>query len=256
MNLDNIRIVLVNTTHPGNIGGVARAMKNMGLSRLYLVAPGKFPDEQAAWRAASAGDLLERAVITATVEDAINDCQFVVGTSARERRIPWPLLDPRQCAARIGALSGREQVAVLFGREDRGLTNEELQLCNLHLHIPTSDAYSSLNLAMAVQIVCYELRMLLVQPGLPASEDEQWDTPFCTVENLERFYVHLEQTLTAIEFLDPAAPRQLMARLRRLYGRVRLDEMELNILRGILTETQKWVDRGRRDETVPPERQE
>jgi len=189
-------------------------------------------------------------VITATLEEAIGDCQFVVGTSARERRIPWPLLDPRQCAARIGAVCGREQVAIMFGREDRGLTNEELQLCNLHLHIPTSDAYSSLNLAMAVQIVCYELRMLLLQDQLPASEDEQWDTPFCTLENLERFYLHLEQTLTAIEFLDPAAPRQLMARLRRLYGRVRLDEMELNILRGILTETQKWVERGRRVETA------
>ncbi len=250
MNLDNIRIVLVNTTHPGNIGGVARAMKNMGLTRLYLVAPEKFPDEQAVWRAAAAGDLLDSAVITASVEEAIGDCQFVVGTSARERRIPWPLLDPRQCAARIGAVCGREQVAIMFGREDRGLTNEELQLCNLHLHIPTSAAYSSLNLAMAVQIVCYELRMLLLQDQLPASEDEQWDTPFCTLENLERFYLHLEQTLTAIEFLDPAAPRQLMARLRRLYGRVRLDEMELNILRGILTETQKWVERGRRVETA------
>ena len=245
MNLDNIRIVLVNTTHPGNIGGVARAMKNMGLSRLYLVAPRKYPDEQAVWRAASAGDLLENAVVTDTVEEAIADCQFVVGTSARERRIPWPLLDPRQCAGRIDPVSEREQVAVLFGREDRGLTNEELQLCNLHLNIPTSDDYSSLNLAMAVQIVCYELRMLLVQPQLPANEDDEWDTAFATVENMERFYLHLEQALTDIEFLNPAAPRQLMSRLRRLYGRVRLDEMELNILRGILTETQKWVARGR-----------
>lgn len=245
MNLENIRIVLVNTTHPGNIGGVARAMKNMGLSRLYLVAPLKFPHEQAVWRAASAADVLENAVVTATVEEAIADCQFVVGTSARERRIPWPLLDPRQCAERIDTVSGQEQVAVMFGREDRGLTNDELQLCNLHLNIPTSDAYSSLNLAMAVQIVCYELRMLQVQPALAKTEDEQWDTPFSTVENLERFYVHLEQTLTDIEFLDPAAPRQLMARLRRLYGRVRLDEMELNILRGILTETRKWVARAK-----------
>jgi len=250
MKLDNIRIVLVNTTHPGNIGGVARAMKNMGLSRLYLVAPEKFPDEQANWRAAAAADLLESAVITASVEEAIGDCQFVVGTSARERRIPWPLLDPRQCAARIDAVCGREQVAIMFGREARGLTNEELQLCNLHLHIPSSEAYSSLNLAMAVQIVWYELRMLRLKDQLPATEDEQWDTPFCTLENLERFYLHLEQTLAAIEFLDPAAPRQLMARLRRLYGRVRLDEMELNILRGILTETQKWVERGRRSETA------
>lgn len=245
MNLDNIRIVLVNTTHPGNIGGVARAMKNMDLSRLYLVDPVKFPHEQARWRAASAEDLLEHAVVVGSVQEAIADCQFVVGTSARERRIPWPLLGPRECSQRLDTLSDNEQVAVMFGREDRGLTNEELQLCNMHLHIPTSEAYSSLNLAMAVQIVCYELRMLMVGDEQPVREDEQWDAPFSTAENMERFYVHLEQTLTEIEFLDPAAPRQLMSRLRRLYGRVRLDEMELNILRGILTETRKWVARAR-----------
>ncbi len=248
MNLDNTRIVLVNTSHPGNIGGVARAMKNMGLSRLYLVAPRQYPHEQADWRAASASDVLESAVVTDTLDQAIGDCQFVVGTSARERRIPWPLQDARQCAVRMAEASGREQVAVLFGREDRGLTNEELKVCNLHLNIPTSEDYSSLNLAMAVQIVCYEYRMLLAQDDLPATEDEQWDAPFATRDNMERFYTHLEQTLTEIEFLDPAAPRQLMARLRRLYGRVRLDEMELNILRGILTETQKWVARGRREQ--------
>lgn len=245
MNLDNIRIVLVNTSHPGNIGGVARAMKNMGLSRLYLVAPRQYPDEQAAWRAASAQDVLDKAVVTDTLEEAIGDCQFVVGTSARERRIPWPLLDPRSSAGKIAELSSREQVAVLFGREDRGLTNEELKQCNLHMTIPTSDDYSSLNLAMAVQIVCYELRVLIGSDQDPAREDDEWDAPFSTRENMERFFVHLEQTLTDIEFLDPAAPRQLMSRLRRLYSRVRLDEMELNILRGILTETQKWVRRAR-----------
>lgn len=241
MNLDNIRIVLVNTSHPGNIGGVARAMKNMGLSRLYLVDPRQYPHEQASWRAASATDVLDGAVVTASLDEAIGDCQFVVGTSARERRIPWPLLDPRRSATKIAKVSTREQVAVLFGREDRGLTNEELKQCNLHLNIPTSDQYSSLNLAMAVQIVCYELRLLLDSDRLPQSEDQEWDAPFSTLENMERFYAHLEQTLTDIEFLDPAAPRQLMARLRRLFSRVRLDEMELNILRGILTETQKWV---------------
>ena len=248
MNLENIRIVLVNTSHPGNIGGVARAMKNMGVSRLYLVDPREFPNEQATWRAASATDLLDTAVVTSSVEEAIADCQFVVGTSARERRIPWPLLDARECAARIAQHSGKEQVAVLFGREDRGLTNEELQLCNLHLNIPTSGSYSSLNLAMAVQIVCYELSMLLTGSEHPIKEDAEWDAPFASGENMERFYRHLEETLTQIEFLDPAAPRQLMPRLRRLYSRVRLDEMELNILRGILTETQKWVERAGRSQ--------
>ncbi|NND69369.1 MAG: tRNA (cytosine(32)/uridine(32)-2'-O)-methyltransferase TrmJ [Halioglobus sp.] len=249
MNPDNIRIVLVNTTHPGNIGGVARAMKNMGLSRLYLVAPRKFPHEEADWRAASAQDILAGAVVCDTLEQAVDDCQFVAGTSARERSIPWPLLDARQCAARIADASQNEQVAVLFGREDRGLTNDELKCCNLHLNIPSAAAYSSLNLAMAVQIVAYELRMLAVAGDLPAAQDDQWDTPFSTRENMERFYTHLEETLVDIEFLDPAAPRQLMARLRRLYSRVRLDEMELNILRGILTETQKWVKKARKSET-------
>ena len=244
MNTDNIRIVLVNTSHPGNIGGVARAMKNMGLQRLYLVAPRDYPNEQAVWRAASAGDILETAIVVPTLAEASGDCQFIVGTSARERRIPWPLMDARQCAQRMAVASGQEQVAVLFGREDRGLTNEELKVCNLHLNIPTSEAYSSLNLAMAVQIVAYELRMLQVATDRPESEIDQWDAPFASNDNMERFYTHLEETLVDIEFLDPAAPRQLMSRLRRLYSRVRLDEMELNILRGILTETQKWVQRG------------
>jgi len=246
MNLDNIRIVLVHTSHPGNIGGVARAMKNMGVGKLYLVAPKQYPDEQANWRAVSAGDVLESAVVTETLEEAIADCQFVVGTSARGRRIPWPLLDPRQCAQRMDLACDHGEVAVLFGREDRGLTNDELQLCNLHLNIPTSQAYSSLNLAMAVQIVCYELRMLQEAPRLPVSDAQDWDTPFSSSDNMERFYTHLEETLVELEFLDPGAPRQLMSRLRRLYSRVRLDEMELNILRGILTQTRKWVAKARK----------
>ena len=240
MNSDNIRIVLVNTTHPGNIGGAARAMKNMGLRRLALVAPRKFPHEEADWRAAGAGDVLQSAVLFETLEEAIADCQLVVGTSARGRRIPWPVLDPRHCATRVlGAARDNEQVALVFGREDRGLTNEELQSCHLHLHVPSHEDYPSLNLAMAVQVVAYELRMQALEGVLPADPCHEWDAPFSTVENMERFYRHLEETLVQIGFLDPAAPRQLMARLRRLYGRVRLDEMELNILRGILTETQR-----------------
>jgi tRNA (cytidine32/uridine32-2'-O)-methyltransferase len=246
MKLENIRIVLVNTSHPGNIGAVARAMKNMGLGRLYLVAPRQFPDEQANWRAVSAEDVLDNATVTETLEEAVGDCQFVVGTSARGRRIPWPLLDPRRCAQQMDGESERGEVAVLFGREDRGLTNDELKVCNLHLNIPTSTEYSSLNLAMAVQVVCYELRMVLDMPDLPEQQDAQWDTSFATRDNMERYYEHLEQTLIDVEFLDPAAPRQLMLRLRRLYSRVRLDDMELRILRGILTETQKWVAKARK----------
>lgn len=246
MKLDNIRIVLVNTSHPGNIGAVARAMKNMGLSRLYLVSPKQFPDEQATWRAVSASDILESAVVTLTLAEAVGDCQFVVGTSARGRRIPWPLLDPRRCAERMNIESESSEVAVLFGREDRGLTNDELKICNLHLNIPTSQDYSSLNLAMAVQIVAYELRMLLDAQSLAERDDEQWDTPFASQNYMESYYEHLEQTLVDIEFMDRDAPRQLMTRLRRLYSRVRLDEMEMNILRGILSDTQKWVKRAKK----------
>ena len=246
MNLDNIRIVLVHTSHPGNIGAVARAMKNMGITKLSLVAPKQYPDEQANWRAVSAVDVLESAIVTETLEEAIAACQFVVGTSARGRSIPWPLLDPRQCAERIAPATDHGEVAVVFGREDRGLTNDELQLCNLHLNIPTSEAYSSLNLSMAVQVVCYELRMLKISPSLPRNDSEQWDTPFSNSENMEHFYKHLEETLVDIDFLDPAAPRQLMPRMRRMYSRVRLDQMELSILRGILTQTQKWVEKARK----------
>ncbi len=244
MNLENIRVVLVNPSHPGNIGGAARAMKNMGLTRLFLVAPRDYPNQEADGRAASATDILAAAVVVPTLDAAIGDCQFVVGTSARERHIPWPLLDARHCAQRMAQASAREQVAVVFGREDRGLTNEELKVCNLHLNIPTSQAYSSLNLAMAVQIVAYELRMQLASVDSSQGECEHWDAPFASRDNMERFYTHLEETLIDIEFLDPRAPRQLMSRLRRLYNRVRLDEMELNILRGILTETQKQAASG------------
>lgn len=239
MSNESVRVVLVNTTHPGNIGGVARAMKNMGQRELVLVEPRSFPDEQAVWRAAGAADILESAQVVPTLAEAVADCHFIVGTSARGRRIPWPTLDPRACARQVlERRSSGQRVAVVFGREDRGLTNEELQLCNLHLHIPSHEDYTSLNLAMAVQVVCYELRMLAIEGDLPSDAQSEWDAPFSTSENVERYFEHLEETLVEIGFLDPAAPRQLMTRLRRLYGRINLDEMELNILRGILTETQ------------------
>jgi TrmH family RNA methyltransferase len=239
MRPEQINIVLVQPSHPGNIGAVARAMKNMGLQRLTLVSPERFPDPEATWRAVSAADVLERAHIASSLDEAIGSAGLVVGASAKERRIPWPVLDARRAAADIAASSHRGEVAVLFGREDNGLSNDELQRCNLHLAIPTGSSYSSLNLAMAVQIVCYELHMAAAGVALPEQADAHWDAPPATQENMQRFYAHLEETLVQIGFLNPAAPRQLMPRLRRLYGRLRLDEMELNILRGILTETQK-----------------
>jgi len=237
--LDNIRIVLVNTSHPGNIGAAARAMKNMGLSRLYLVEPQKFPHEDAWWRAASARDVLENVVVVETLEEAIADCPLVVGTSARDRRIPWPLVTPRECGERAAVEAQSHEVAIIFGREDRGLTNEELQVCNYHVHIPTNPDYSSLNLGCAVQVVSYELRMAYLQSRdgqLPKFDD--WDVPPATSQAQEHYFAHLQETLEEIDFLQPGNPRQTMTRLRRLYSRVRMDEMELNILRGVLTATQ------------------
>lgn len=240
--LERVRVVLVGTVHAGNIGSAARAMKNMGLGRLCLVAPVEFPHREATYRAVQAADLLERAVVTPTLEAAIADCTLVIGTSARERRIRLPQLSPR----RLGALCLRapraEEVALVFGREDSGLTNEELHLCHWHVQVPSSPAYPSLNLAAAVQLLCYELRMTALEAIATDAEvppESDWDEPLATADGVERFYAHLEATLLEIGFLDPAAPRQLMTRLRRLFNRVRLDQMELNILRGILAEVQK-----------------
>jgi tRNA (cytidine32/uridine32-2'-O)-methyltransferase len=240
--LQAIRIVLVNTSHPGNIGGVARAMKNMGLSELYLVDPKDHPSERAEWRASNALDVLQSAIVVDTLDEAIADCGLVVGTSARSRRIPWPLVTPRECADRSYAEASTHPVAIVFGREDRGLTNEELHKCNYHVHIPSNPGYSSLNLAAAVQVIAYEIRMtcLNVQQGKAIHFDD-WDMPPAKNAALEHYYQHLQETLEKVGFLDADNPRQTMTRLRRLYSRVRLDEMELNILRGVLTAMQNFV---------------
>ncbi|MGH1485683.1 MAG: tRNA (cytosine(32)/uridine(32)-2'-O)-methyltransferase TrmJ [Cellvibrionaceae bacterium] len=241
--LSNIRIVLVNTTHPGNIGGVARAMKNMGLTQLYLVDPKEYPSEQAEWRASNAVDLLGTAQVVNTLDEAIADCGLVIGTSARERRIPWPLFTPRECAERSIGEAAQHPVAIVFGREDRGLTNEELHKCHYHVHIPSNPEYSSLNLATAVQVLTYELRvgcLTAQQQGKPLHFDD-WDMPPANVEALENYYSHLEQTLQKLDFIQADNPRQTMTRLRRLYSRVRLDEMELAIMRGMLTSIQNYI---------------
>lgn len=240
--LRNARVVLIHTTHPGNIGSVARAMKNMGLSDLVLVNPKQFPHERAYWRAASAADIIDSARIVDTFEEAIADCGLVVGTSARGRRIPWPLVNPRVCADNIYPELSRHPVALVFGREDRGMTNEELQRCNLHVNIPASEEYSSLNLGMAVQVVLYELRMRHLQGSLSDDDMQEWDSRRARVDEVERLFTHLEETLIDMEFLDPKAPKQLMTRLRRMYSRIRLDDMEVQMMRGILATTQKWVE--------------
>jgi TrmH family RNA methyltransferase len=244
--LQNIRVVLVNTSHPGNIGGAARAMKNMGLSRLVLVQPRDFPSAEAVARAAGAVDILDGARIVSSLEEALDGCGLVLGTSARDRHIPWPLLDPRECAAAcLEQIEQAGEVALVFGREDSGLSNDELQRCHFHVHIPSDPEFSSLNLATAVQVLTYEVRMAwLAAQGRPTkmakleTHAEQSSLPV-TADELERFYAHMESTLVQIGFHDPENPRHLMPRLRRLYGRSNISKLEMNILRGILTETQK-----------------
>jgi TrmH family RNA methyltransferase len=228
----SIRIVLVGTTHPGNIGACARAMKNMGITDLALVDPRYFPHEEATARASGADDILDNARVVGTLGEAIADCVYTAGASARSRAIDWPSLEPRACAARLLEEAGRGPVAVVFGPEKSGLSNADLDLCDVLLTIPTNPGFCSLNLAMAVQVITYELR--LAGRDAPAEEREP-DVPPATSEELEYFYSHLEQVLKDIRFLDPDNPRTLMRRLRRLFIRARLDKNEVNILRGILT---------------------
>lgn len=231
----NIRIVLVETSHPGNIGATARAMKTMGLGRLYLVRPKHFPDARAVARAAGAEDILHTAIVCGSLDDALLDTIFVIGTSARPRSLEWPRLDARTGASRIVTEAAAGEAALVFGRERSGLTNRELDRCHYAVSIPCNPDYSSLNLAAAVQVLCYELMM--GAQGNDAVETEQPEEPPAPANELEMFYAHLERTLIALDFLDPVSPRQLMRRLRRLFGRARPTRNEINILRGILTAT-------------------
>lgn len=231
-----IRMVLVNTTHPGNIGGAARAMKNMGLLELYLVQPKEYPAPRAVWRAAGAGDVLANAKVVDSVDQAIEGCGLVVGTSARGRRIPWPLMNPRECGKKMWAEASMHDVALLFGREDRGLTNSELHKCNYHVNIPSNPDYSSLNLATAVQVLAYEIRMAsLVDADDVLSRTEEWDQPLATSDELELFHDHLARTMAGLNFYDPDNPKQLITRMRRLFNRSRMDKMEVSMLRGLLS---------------------
>ena len=230
-----VRIVLVGTTHPGNIGAVARAMKNMGLGELVLVDPRYFPHPEATARASGADDVLDAAKVVDELAEAVADCVFVAGASARSRAIDWPCLDPRDCAAKLHEHSRSGPVAAVFGPEKNGLSNEHLDLCDTLLTIPTDPAFSSLNLAMAVQVLTYELRYLLAdKPG-----DYEPGIALATRGDLEHFYAHLETVLRDLHFLDPDNPRHLMRRLRRLFLRARPDRNELNILRGILAAVER-----------------
>jgi len=230
--LSNIRVVLVNTSHPGNIGAAARAMKTMGLTRLYLVEPKTYPDAGATARASGADDVLANARVCKNVDEALQGCRFVIGASARSRSIPVPLINPGECAAILRAESEAGEVALLFGCERSGLSNTEIDRCHQLVQIPTSPEYSSLNLAAAVQIVCYEI--FVAHESDAAVEELPVHIPVA-VDEMERFYTHLEETLVELDFLDRSNPRMLMRRLRRLFNRARPDTNEVNILRGILT---------------------
>lgn len=231
--LENIRIVLVETSHTGNMGSVARAMKTMGLTNLWLVNPLVKPDSQAIALAAGASDVIGNATIVDTLDEALSGCSLVVGTSARSRTLPWPMLDPRECGLKSISESQHAPVALVFGRERVGLTNEELQKCHYHVAIAANPEYSSLNLAMAVQVIAYEVRMAWLATQEHAAVEHE-ETPYPLVDDLERFYGHLEQVLLKTGFIRANHPGQVMNKLRRLFTRARPESQELNILRGIL----------------------
>lgn len=243
--LNNVRIVLVNTSHPGNIGAVARAMKNMCLEQLVLVQPAQFPSAEATARAAGADDLLARACCCNTLDEAVADCGLIVGASARLRSGRILEQDPRACAQQVLQTSSHTPVALVFGREQSGLTNQELERCHALVHIPSNPDYSSLNLAQAVQVVTYELYMAHLDGEWTGSPPE---FPLCTAQAMENFYTHLEQTLIDIEFHNPTRPSQLLHRLRRLFQRAQPDTHEVGILRGILSAAQDKARAARSDD--------
>ena len=233
--MSRIRIVLVETTHPGNIGAAARAMKTMGQKRLYLVKPKIFPSADVTARAAGADDVLADTTVCETLQDAIRDCIFVVGTTARSRRIPWPIMTPRECTEKILATAGSGDVAILFGRENSGLNNEELELCNMVIQIPANPEYSSLNVASAVQIICYEI----MQAGLSYARSTKEEAPPATAKEMQQFYEHFEEVMIEVGFYNPEKPRRLIRRIKRLFNRAQPDQKEVNMLRGFLSGVQE-----------------
>jgi TrmH family RNA methyltransferase len=235
--LARVRIVLINTTHPGNIGATARAMKVMGLSNLHLVTPKTFPHSEATAMASGADDVLQHTTLHDSLDTALEGCSLVLGTSARLRSLPMPMFDARKAARQALRESEDHGVAILFGRERYGLTNEEMQRCHFLVNIPANPDYSSLNLAQAVQILSYELRVAAM--GISGISVPPIDWAPVDDRQMERFYEHLEQTLLDIRFLNPRQPKKLMARLRRMFNRARPDQNEINILRGILKASQE-----------------
>ena len=234
--LNSIKVVLVGTTHPGNIGATARAMKNMGIVNLALVAPKEFPSDVATYRSKAAKDVLENAKVFDTLKTAVSNCELVIGTSARERKVPWPILNPKDASQEVSRGVLNNKVAIVFGREDRGLTNDELGLCNLHVHIPTDPAYSSLNLSQAVQIMVYEMRSSILENQ---ENEEYWDVEFADNDQTERLINHMDELMQEVDFYEIDNPRKLLLRVRRFFKRSRIDVMEVNIFRGLFAAIQK-----------------
>ncbi len=243
MKFDSIRIVLVETSHPGNIGSTARAMKTMGLSNLYLVKPKQFPDRQAHEMSAGAYDILDNAVITDSLPEALNHCRLILATSARPRDIALPGLLPKACADLIAKQNDEHEVAIVFGREHSGLTNDELLQCHYHVNIPSAAEFSSLNLSQAVQIMAYEIRMQLLSPQAKVETNRD---ALATANSVELFYQHLREVLIDIDFLKPSNPKRLLQRVRRMFNRIQLESQEINILRGILTHIQDAIQNQRK----------
>lgn len=230
--LDNIRFVLVGTTHPGNIGAAARAMKTMGISNLHLVSPKIYPSAEATARASGADDVLHKAVMHDSLESALSGCHYAFALSARLRHLHVPVMNPRQTVEQLEKFDDDTQIAIVFGREHSGLSNDELDRCQYLVNIPANPEYSSLNLAAAVQVMAYELRMSfkpVIDFGRIGEEREA-----ITADDLSHLYAHFERSLATIGFLDPDNPRYLMRRIRRLFNRADLDRNELHIMHGIL----------------------
>ncbi len=245
--LSRIRIVLCRPSHPGNIGAAARAMKTMGLSRLCLVSPKQFPDPEADTRATGAVDLLQQAEIYPSLKEALAGAVFVVGLSARRRDLGPEIGEPREMVARLLAAAAEGEVALVFGNETMGLSNDEILLCHAAVSIPTNPDFSSLNLGSAVQVLCYEVRMAAFADRPPVSDTlaTPFVSPTATHSEVEGFYEHLESVMTTTGFFNPEHPGRLIPKLRRLFGRIRLERDEVNILRGVLAATQNPTGHGK-----------
>ena len=234
-----VKIILIETSNSGNIGSTLRAMKTMGFGSLCLVNPKEFPSEEVTALAANASDLIDTVQVVNSLEEALDGCNLVIGTSSRDRKVPWPNESIASAAPKIIAEADKNNtVAILFGREDRGLTNDELQRCNLHVHIPANEDYPVLNVAMSVQVVCYQL---LISRAIDSEmkNNQHWDVPLAEANHVNRLVEHFTDVAEKLEVFNKGNPRQIGARIKRLFTRIGLDEMEVNFMRGFLAAVEK-----------------